>query len=387
MNYLSDEKLERICEQALAMCLSTPDNPVGNSIQTKIDIDGEVKGLWVLIKSPSPLVPDEELYHRVYAILYYCLIPVYTLCSSQMIVRTFPGSDLSMARGFWYMIRPGTPTRLVGTIHQIMDGIDDMEIPLEKNLVIDTSKVAHIFIAGNTGSGKTYAVLTLVRLLLFSNKRKSNCPTRRVMIIDPKKSTMARFFKKSKDVDLLLPTTGERAEDIILKVNAKLQQILTDISNIQDELYEKSSKPDCDYRIWGENAIENYLVIDELESITAGVKRTLVNEFQSLLTKIALTGREAGWHLLLSSQVASVGNGVTGATLSSSARAQMTLRIQLGRLDRSNIVQLFPELRDGGIPLPLGGKGSGIVSINDGEMEHFGVSPILMPTILNLEGD
>lgn len=35
-----DQKLESTCEQALAMCLSTPDNPIGNSIQIKIDIDG-----------------------------------------------------------------------------------------------------------------------------------------------------------------------------------------------------------------------------------------------------------------------------------------------------------------------------------------------------------
>ncbi|WP_251576648.1 FtsK/SpoIIIE domain-containing protein [Limosilactobacillus agrestimuris] len=387
MNQPTDEKLERICEQALAMCLSTSDNQVGSSIQVKLDSQSKVRGLWVFIKSPSPLVPSEELYRQIYAILYYCLLPAYTLSSSQMIIRTFPGDDFSLTRGFWFMLHPGIPTRLVGTVDQIMADVEGMNIPLEKNLTINTSKVAHIFIAGNTGSGKTYAVLTLIRFLLFMNSKREYCPLRRVSIIDPKKSTIARTFKTSKDVELLLPQAGERAEDFILRVNTKLQQVLDDISNIQDKLYEQSPDPDCDYRILGKDAVENFLVIDELESITAGVKRTLVNEFQSLLTKIALTGREAGWHLLLSSQVASVGNGVTGATLSSSARAQMTLRIQLGRLDRSNIVQLFPELRDGGIPLPLGGKGSGIVSINDGEMDHFGVSPILMPTILNLEGD
>ncbi|PWT66793.1 hypothetical protein DKZ26_14480 [Limosilactobacillus reuteri] len=61
----------------------------------------------------------------------------------------------------------------------------------------------------------------------------------------------------------------------------------------------------------------------------------------------------------------------------------MNCRILLGRIDKTSAQFLFPGLNDT-LSLPLGGLGTGIVQINDGQ--HYGIEPIAMPTITDEKG-
>ena len=58
----------------------------------------------------------------------------------------------------------------------------------------------------------------------------------------------------------------------------------------------------------------------------------------------------------------------------------ISLRVQLGRLNSENTRFLFPELTDDMPIVPIGGSGTGIVSIA-GDSRYAGIQPIATPTI------
>ncbi|MCT2899033.1 hypothetical protein EFM54_08590 [Lentilactobacillus buchneri] len=195
-----------------------------------------------------------------------------------------------------------------------------------------------------------------------------------VILIDPKKSDGARWAKQHPKVKLIVPDDNDRPEDFLPKVNNVLSVALQELNNRQSAIYKQTDKISANYHDLNLKPI--FIVIDEVASLAVGLKKQLLNDFQTLLTQLAMLGREAGIFLTLSLQEA------RHEFLSSLVRGQMGVRILLGRIDKSTCQFLFPEISDG-FPIPIGGVGSGIISIQDGQ--HYGIEPIAMPTIT--EGD
>lgn len=84
-------------------------------------------------------------------------------------------------------------------------------------------------------------------------------------------------------------------------------------------------------------------------------------------------GREAGIYLVLSLQSAKA------EYINTMVRDSLSMRIQLGRINKENTRFLFPELTE--IPMvPLGSKGTGIISIA-GDEKFPGIEPVATPTL------
>lgn len=106
-----------------------------------------------------------------------------------------------------------------------------------------------------------------------------------------------------------------------------------------------------------------------------GASKQVKIDFQDTLTRLTILGREAGVYLVLSMQSA------RAEYIPTIVRDSISLRVQLGRINSENARFLFPELSE--IPIvPMGGKGSGIVSIA-GDTSFSGVEPVLTPTIFD----
>ena len=112
-------------------------------------------------------------------------------------------------------------------------------------------------------------------------------------------------------------------------------------------------------------------------ALLTGANRQIKQDYLDTLTRLAILARESGLFLVLSMQSA------RAEYIPTLVRDSISLRIQLGRLNSENTRFLFPELKD--IPMiPLGGNGSGIVSIA-GNNVTAGIEPISMPTIIDSE--
>lgn len=194
-----------------------------------------------------------------------------------------------------------------------------------------------------------------------------------MIIFDSKKGAGSRWAKRNNpEIELIVPKEGDRPEDYIPRCNRKLEQIVSEMNHRQDELYNFSNRITTDANELDVPPI--WVMFEEFEGVTLGMspRSSQIQDLYRLLTLIALLGRESLVGLCITSQIAR--NDVIPIPI----RSQMLVKILLGVIDSTSTAYLFGDLSDN-IPLPIGGKGSGIISINDGY--HYGIEPVEMPTI------
>ena len=140
----------------------------------------------------------------------------------------------------------------------------------------------------------------------------------------------------------------------------------------QQALYENSRLISTNYKELGLSPI--FIFIDEIAALLTGAQKKVREDFQQLLTRLVVLGRESGVYLVLSMQSA------RAEYINTLVRDSLSLRVQLGRINSENTRFLFPELSE--MPMiPLGGKGTGIISINGDDM-MAGIEPVATPTIV-----
>lgn len=329
-------------------------------------------GFLFIPRYPTDLILNTDLYFRIADIVSPAVFPKFTcIRPTSMQIVEVNDQPLETARGFFYPWRKGTPKRLFGTIDQIVSQFDlKKEIPLMQGMTV-SRKVNTYMISGSIGSGKSYSMKTLIQIMARTTNR-SGTQTAKIVIIDPKKSDAARLAKRHPEYRLLVPDPGDRPEDFLIKVNDELSDLIKELYSRQQKLYEKSKRISTDADEI--DAVPIWIFIDELAAITLGLsaRTRAVKDFYQELETLAILSREAKIGLVLSLQEA------RQEFLPSSVRGQMNCRILLGRIDKSTVQFLFPSMSDS-LSLPLGGKGTGIVQINDGR--HYGIEPISMPTI------
>ncbi|MBM6763281.1 hypothetical protein [Ligilactobacillus agilis] len=320
---------------------------------------------------PITYVIDESFYNRLFTILNLALTPQYTLIRPlTMQVITLEGRPTNQARGLLIPARVGKPQRLTGTITRLSKlAIDKTSIPIMDILSWDYVKSPHAVITGVSGSGKSYFLKYLFSICFLVGD---------VVAIDPKGSDLARLAKR-KGKQIIMPEFlegggnnsigGKFLQDVI----SVLKQIEETMYQRQSNLYQSTLKISTDYRELNKKPI--FIFIDELSALLTGAPKKIKDDFQNLLVRLTVLGREAGVYLILSMQSA------RAEYIPTIVRDSISLRIQLGRINSENTRFLFPELSE--MPMvPLGGKGSGIISIA-GDERYAGIEPVLTPTVID----
>lgn len=342
----------------------------GDNATTDYDLK-KVKGGFLFVPVyPTTYVIDESFYNRLFTILNLALTPMYTLIRPlTMQVIEIPNAGAGRSRGLFIPAREGKPRRLSGTSADLAKSARETgRIPLMDLMSWDYVKSPHAVITGVSGSGKSY----FLKYLFSACSRLGD-----VYAIDPKCSDLARLAKQKNVENVIVPSFGDGVNSIsgsyLQSVVDELERLETQMYERQAKLFDSTNRISTDYREIGLKPI--FIFIDEVAALMTGSDKAVKTAFQNILTRLVVLGREAGVYLVLSMQSA------RAEFIPTVVRDSISLRVQLGRINSENSRFLFPELSE--MPfVPLGGKGSGILSIA-GDPDYAGVEPLLTPTILD----
>lgn len=330
-------------------------------------------GLLFVLRYPSGMQLDSKTYFQLYDIIAPAISSVKTMIrpiTFQLV--QIDDEPLEMSQGFFYPWRDGKAKRLVGNIDDVLNNYDlQKEIPIMEGMTV-SRKVSSYLITGNTGSGKTEAFKYLAQVFAKTTNI-SGTKKARVIIFDSKKGAGSRWAKKNNaDIELIVPDKDDRPEDFIPRINSKLSEVINIMNQRQDALFNNFNSVTTNANELDVPPI--WIMFEEFEGVTLGLspRSSQVQDLYRLLTLIALLGRESLVGLCITSQIAR--NDVIPIPI----RSQMMVKVLLGVIDSNSTTYLFGDLSDD-IPLPMGGAGTGIISINDGR--HYGIEPVEMPTI------
>ena len=190
---------------------------------------------------------------------------------------------------------------------------------LMKNVWWEYDTLPHMLIAGGTGGGKTYFILTIIQALLQTDAV--------LHILDPKNADLA-------DLSTVMPEVYYRKEDIAAGV-----------SRFCDRMMQRSEsmKSMQGYKT-GENyaylSLEpHFLIFDEyvafMEMLNTREREDVLNK----LKQIVMLGRQAGFFLILACQrpdAKYLGDGI---------RDQFNFRVALGRMSELGYSMMFGEVK------------------------------------------
>lgn len=192
---------------------------------------------------------------------------------------------------------------------------NDGKVRLMENIWWEYDKLPHMLIAGGTGGGKTYFILTLIEALLHTDSK--------LYILDPKNADLA-------DLGSVMENVYYKKEDM-----------LSCIDNFYEEMMKRSEemKQMENYKT-GENYAylglpANFLIFDEyvafMEMLGTKENVAVLNK----LKQIVMLGRQAGFFLILACQrpdAKYLGDGI---------RDQFNFRVALGRMSEMGYGMMF----------------------------------------------
>lgn len=176
-------------------------------------------------------------------------------------------------------------------------------------------QLPHMLIAGGTGGGKTYFILTFIEALLKTNAK--------LYILDPKNADLA-------DLNTVMPDVYYKKEDMM----ACIDQFYEDMMTCSEEMKQMPNyKTGENYAYLGLSP--HFLVFDEY---VAFMEMLVSKENTAVLTKlkqIVMLGRQAGFFLILACQrpdAKYLGDGI---------RDQFNFRVALGRMSELGYGMMF----------------------------------------------
>lgn len=356
---MTKKELEQYLLQSLNMGLGSimqGETSYTNSFDCKI----MEEGFLFLPRLPASYIIDDDLYQKIFLIANASLYPRFTLLKqNSAYFMALETDDIHVQRGLFFPWRVGISERLViSDLEEFSDNQKGYLIPIMKNLTLDYNKVTSMAIAGNSGSGKSYALTYFLSLL----KNISD-----LIIVDPKFDTPSRWAREH-GIPILHPQKNRSKSDFVSEINENLSNCLNLIQQRQEILYDN---PDHKFK-------HLTIVIDEVLALSEGVNKTIKDSFFSLLAQISLLGRATFIHLLLVSQRYDYN------TIPISVREQLNVLIQIGNINKKTTQFLFPDLDPEGIVIPIG-KGTGLIQIIDSE-HPYQVLPLLCPTYYTKKG-
>lgn len=197
--------------------------------------------------------------------------------------------------------------------------VEHGKMRLMRNTYWEFDSLPHMLIAGGTGGGKTYFILTLIRALLQTSAV--------LYILDPKNADLT-------DLCTVLTNVYSRKEEIV--------QCITDFCTAMHERSADMKRME-NYKT-GENYAylglsPHFLVFDEyvafMEMLTSREREDVLNK----LRQIVMLGRQAGFFLILACQrpdAKYLGDGI---------RDQFNFRVALGRMSELGYSMMFGETK------------------------------------------
>lgn len=216
--------------------------------------------------------------------------------------------------------------------------IDTYKLFIDESTIINTS---HYLITGQTGTGKTYALYSLI--LQSLNKSKSYD----LYFADPKNSSLAKIGEK-----ININQTASQIEDIIFLIS----EVYCKMNKRKNELKSKLDKNlDSDYSDFNMSPI--ILIIDEYASFKGVLntkdKKTRDN-VESQLQSIVLMGRQLGCFLWIVMQKSDA------TTLPTQLRDNLIFKVVLGNAESTTYITTFGPSANNLIPHKKMQQGEGI---------------------------
>jgi len=356
---MTNKELAQYLLQSLNMglgALMQGESSYSNSFDTKIMSDGFL----FIPRLPAGYIIDNELYQKIFLIANAALYPRYTLLKqNSAYFMALDTDDIHVQRGLFFPWKKGVSERLVISDLEEFSKMQEKDIlPIMKNLTLNFNKVTSLAIAGNSGSGKSYALTYFLSLLKNFSE---------LIIVDPKFDTPSRWAREN-GIAVIHPQKNRSKSDFVSEINENLSNCLNLIQQRQEILYDNP-----------EHQFDHLtIVIDEVLALSEGVNKTIKDSFFSLLSQIALLGRATKVHLFLVSQ------RFDHNTIPVSVREQLNVLVQIGNINKKTTQFLFPDLDPEGIVIPIG-KGTGLIQIIDNE-HPYQVFPLLCPTYYTKKG-
>lgn len=219
---------------------------------------------------------------------------------------------------------------------------DNGRLKLMKSVYWEYDNLPHMLIAGGTGGGKTYFILTIIEALLQTNAN--------LYILDPKNSDLA-------DLESVMDNVYFKKEEMLECLNQFYEAMLAR----SDEM-----KQHPDYKT-GENYAylglpANFLIFDEYVAFMDMLGRDST-EVISKLKQIVMLGRQAGFFLILACQrpdAKYLGDGI---------RDQFNFRVALGRMSELGYGMMFGETNKDFFLKQI--KGRGYVDVGTSVISEF----------------
>ncbi|MCP8382336.1 FtsK/SpoIIIE domain-containing protein [Clostridioides difficile] len=186
---------------------------------------------------------------------------------------------------------------------------------LMKNLVWEYDALPHALIAGGTGGGKTYFLLTIIEALLRTDAQ--------LFILDPKNADLA-------DLGTVLPNVYHDKDDMIDCVNAFYDGMVARSEEMKQHPRYKTGE---NYAYLG--LPPYFLIFDEYVAFLEmlGTKESM--SLLSQLKKIVMLGRQAGYFLIVACQ------RPDAKYFSDGIRDNFNFRVGLGRISELGYGMLF----------------------------------------------
>lgn len=212
-----------------------------------------------------------------------------------------------------------------------------------KNIWWEYDKLPHMLIAGGTGSGKTYFILTIIEQLLKAKAK--------LYILDPKNADLA-------DLGTVLPDVYYQKEEMIQCIESFYQRMAE---------RSESMKVQSEYRT-GENYAylglqPEFLIFDEYVAFMEMLNPKESMAVLSKLKQIVMLGRQSGFFLVLACQrpdAKYLGDGI---------RDQFNFRVALGRMSDLGYSMMFGETNKAFFLKQI--KGRGYVDVGTSVISEF----------------
>ena len=196
---------------------------------------------------------------------------------------------------------------------------EDGRLRLMKNIWWEYDTLPHMLIAGGTGSGKTYFILTIIQALLQTDAV--------LHILDPKNADLA-------DLSAVMPEVYYRKEDIAACVSRFCEGMMRRSESMKSMQGYKTGE---NYAYLGLEP--HFLIFDEyvafMEMLNTREREDVLNK----LKQIVMLGRQAGFFLILACQrpdAKYLGDGI---------RDQFNFRVALGRMSELGYSMMFGEVK------------------------------------------
>ncbi|GIO18457.1 cell division protein FtsK [Oceanobacillus oncorhynchi subsp. incaldanensis] len=219
----------------------------------------------------------------------------------------------------------------------------DGSLKLMESFYWEYDKLPHMLIAGGTGGGKSYFILTLIEALLKTDAK--------LYVLDPKNADLA-------DLSAVMPDVYYKQEDM----TACIDQFYEDMMRRNEEMKTMPNyKTGENYAYLGLPA--RFLIFDEYTSFMEMIGKESV-KVMSKLKQIVMLGRQSGFFLVLACQrpdAKYLGDGI---------RDNFNFRVALGRMSELGYGMVFgSDVQKQFFLKPI--KGRGYVDNGDSVISEF----------------